>query len=187
MKNRVVVIIVALVVVLVGAVGVFAATRPATEPSAGSSASEPAAVSEQPQTSSDAESGDASGAAAGGDAASGDAAAGNAASGAAAASAGSYVDYSDTAIASAQGRTFLFFHASWCPICRTLDSDILASGVPAGVTIFKVDYDSHQDLRQKYGVTQQTTIVEVDAAGNGLQNYVAYDDPTLQTVLGAML
>ncbi len=177
MKNRVIVIIVALAVVLVGTVGVFAATRPATEPTAGSSASEPAAVSEQPQAPSDAETGDASADPAVGDAASGDAAA----------STGTYVEYSDTAIASAQGRTFLFFHASWCPICRTLDSDILASGVPADVTIIKVDYDSRQDLRQKYGVTQQTTIVEVDAAGNGLQNYVAYNDPTLQTVLDAML
>ena len=172
MKNRVIVIMVALVVVLVGAVGVFAASRPAIEPSAGSSASEAAAGSEQLQAPSDAGPG----------AASGDAAASETAT-----SAGSYVDYSDTAIAGAQGRTFLFFHASWCPICRTLDNDILASGVPAGVTIIKVDYDSYQDLRQKYGVTQQTTIVEVDAAGNGLQNYLAYDDPTLQTVLDAML
>ncbi len=176
MNTRVIAIVLALVVVLVGAVGVFAATRPATEPTAANSASEPAAGSEQPQAPSSAEPGDASGDA------SGDAAAGDSAT-----SAGAYVDYSDTSIASAQGRTFLFFHASWCPICRTLDSDILATGVPAGVTIIKVDYDSHQDLRQKYGVTQQTTIVEVDAAGNGLQNYLAYDDPTLQTVLDAML
>jgi len=176
MNKRVIAIVVALVVVLVGAVGVFAATRPATEPSAGSSTSEPTAVSEQPEAPSSAELGDASGDA------SGDAAAGDSAT-----SAGTYVDYSDTAIASAQGRTFLFFHASWCPICRTLDSDILASGVPAGVTIIKVDYDSNQALRQQYGVTQQTTIVEVDTAGNGLQNYVAFNDPTLQTVLDAML
>lgn len=172
MNKRVIAIVVALVVVLVGAVGVFAATRPATEPSAGSSTSEPAAVSEQPEAPSSAEPADASEDAAASDTAT---------------SAGTYVDYSDTAIASAQGRTFLFFHASWCPICRTLDSDILASGVPAGVTIIKVDYDSSQDLRQQYGVTQQTTIVEVDTAGNGLQNYVAFNDPTLQTVLDAML
>jgi len=172
MNKRVIAIVVALVVVLVGAVGVFAATRPATEPSAVSSTSEPAAVPEQPEAPSTSEPDDASE-----DAASGDSAT----------SAGTYVDYSDTAIASAQGRTFLFFHASWCPICRTLDSDILASGVPAGVTIIKVDYDSSQDLRQQYGVTQQTTIVEVDTAGNGLQNYVAFNDPTLQTVLDAML
>jgi len=168
MNKRVVAIVVALVVVLVGAVGVFAATRPAPEPSAGSSTSEPAEVPQQPEAPSSAEPVDAP-------------------TGETAASAGTYVDYSDTAIASAQGRTFLFFHASWCPICRTLDSDILASGVPAGVTIIKVDFDSSQDLRQQYGVTQQTTIVEVDTAGNGLQNYVAFNDPTLQTVLDAML
>jgi thiol-disulfide isomerase/thioredoxin len=101
--------------------------------------------------------------------------------------AGSYVDYSDTAIADAEGTRLLFFHAPWCPQCRSIDSDIVADGVPDGVTIIKVDYDSHQDLRQQYGVTLQTTFVEVDASGNALQSFVAYDTPSLQAVVDAML
>jgi thiol-disulfide isomerase/thioredoxin len=104
-----------------------------------------------------------------------------------AASAGAYVDYSDDAIAQAQGRVLLFFHAPWCPQCRSVESDILAEGVPAGVTIIKVDYDSRQDLRQRYGVTLQTTFVEVDTAGAELQKHVAYDDPHLDAVIAAML
>jgi thiol-disulfide isomerase/thioredoxin len=100
---------------------------------------------------------------------------------------GSYIDYSDTAIAEAKGTILLFFHATWCPQCRSLDSDIVASGVPDGVTIIKVDYDSHQDLRQKYGVTMQTTFVEVDSAGEPLSTFVAYSDPRLQSVVDAML
>ena len=100
---------------------------------------------------------------------------------------GVYVDYSDDAIAQAQGRVLLFFHAPWCPQCRSVENDILAEGVPAGVTIIKVDYDSRQDLRQQYGVTLQTTFVEVDDAGAELQKHVAYDDPHLDAVIAAML
>jgi thiol-disulfide isomerase/thioredoxin len=103
------------------------------------------------------------------------------------ASAGAYVEYSDDAIARADGRVLLFFHAPWCPQCRSVESDILAEGVPAGVTIIKVDFDSRQDLRQQYGVTLQTTFVEVDAEGDELQKHVAYDDPHLAAVVAAML
>lgn len=103
------------------------------------------------------------------------------------ATAGVYREYSDAAVADAEGRVLLFFHASWCPQCRAIEDDILTQGVPAGVTILHVDYDSHQDLRQRYGVTLQTTFVEVDAAGAPLQTHVAYDEPTLDAVVAAML
>lgn len=96
---------------------------------------------------------------------------------------GAYVDYSPTVVASTPGTKLIFFHAPWCPQCRALDADIKASGVPSGVTIIKTDYDSNQSLRQKYGVTIQTTIVRVDDAGNALNKFVAYDSPTLAAVL----
>ena len=100
---------------------------------------------------------------------------------------GTYVDYSPSAIADAEGRVFLFFHATWCPQCVALDGDIKAEGVPSDITIIKVDYDTNQDLRAEYGVTQQTTVVEVDSGGEKLQNnYIAYADPTLETVLNAL-
>jgi thiol-disulfide isomerase/thioredoxin len=147
MNRRALALVIALAVLVVGGVGIYALTRPSSEPTA---ATPPAASVETP----------------GG---------------------GSYVDYTDTAIASAEGTTLLFFHASWCPQCRSIETDILADGVPAGVTVIKVDYDSHQDLRQKYGVTLQTTFVEVDSAGEALQTYVAYEDPRFQAVVDAML
>lgn len=98
-----------------------------------------------------------------------------------------YVEYSDDAIAQAEGRVLLFFHAAWCPQCRSIEDDILEDGVPEGLTIIKVDFDSRQDLRQQYGVTLQTTFVEVDAEGTELQKHVAYDDPSLDAVVAAML
>lgn len=99
------------------------------------------------------------------------------------ASAGAYVDYSDEALAAAEGTRILFFHAPWCPQCRALEADILAAGVPDGYTILKVDYDSRQDLRQQYDVRLQTTLVALDDAGAGSALFVAYDEPTLAASL----
>lgn len=100
---------------------------------------------------------------------------------------GSYVDYSDSAVASTKGTRLLFFHAQWCPQCRALEADIKNKGVPAGVTILKVDYDSNQALRRQYGVTIQTTVVRIDDKGNLVERYVAYDDPTLAKVTENLL
>lgn len=100
---------------------------------------------------------------------------------------GQYVDYSATVVANTSGRKVLFFHAPWCPQCRALDASIKDGSIPGGVTIIKTDYDSNQDLRQKYGVTIQTTLVEVDDNGNFVKKYVAYDDPTLDAVKANLL
>jgi thiol-disulfide isomerase/thioredoxin len=96
--------------------------------------------------------------------------------------AGAYIDYSSDVIAATPGTKLLFFHASWCPQCRALDKDILATTLPENVTIIKVDYDTHQDLRQKYGITIQTTLVRVDDQGNLIKKYVAYNQPTFAAV-----
>jgi thiol-disulfide isomerase/thioredoxin len=100
---------------------------------------------------------------------------------------GEYTSYSADKLAEAKGTKLLFFHAPWCPQCRELDASIKASSLPDGFTIFKVDYDSHQALRAKYGVTIQTTIVKVDDAGNKIESYVAYDEPTFASVKKALL
>lgn len=95
---------------------------------------------------------------------------------------GAYVGYSQPALESTSGRRVLFFHASWCPQCRMIDADIKKSAIPAGVTIFKVDYDSNQELRQEYGVTLQTTFVEIDANNELVNKYVAYNEPTFDSL-----
>jgi thiol-disulfide isomerase/thioredoxin len=100
---------------------------------------------------------------------------------------GAYIVYTQDSIANTKGTKLLFFHAPWCPQCRMLDADIVAKGVPEGITIIKVDYDSNQALRQRYGVTIQTTVVRVDDSGNLIKKYVAYDDPTLAAVIREIL
>ncbi len=99
---------------------------------------------------------------------------------------GTYTAYTAKALASASGRKVLFFHASWCPQCRQIETDITAQGVPAGMTILKVNYDTETDLKQKYSVTLQTTIVEVDDNGDQIKKFVAYDTPTLSAVVKAL-
>lgn len=100
---------------------------------------------------------------------------------------GAYIDYEDGIVAKTAGTKLLFFHAPWCPQCRDLESDIKQQGVPAGVTIIKVDYDSNQDLRKKYGVTLQTTFVRVNDNGELEKKFTAYDDPVLSSVTKNLL
>ena len=83
--------------------------------------------------------------------------------------AGSYEPYAPEKLALAnEGAVVLFFKASWCPTCRTLDTDIRTNlgEIPKGVTILDVNYDTETALKQKYGVTYQHTLVQVDAHGD---------------------
>lgn len=100
---------------------------------------------------------------------------------------GTYVDYTPDVIAKTPGTKILFFHAPWCPQCRAIEADITSSTLPSNVSIIKVDYDSNQSLRQKYGVTIQTTLVRIDDQGNLVEKFVAYDDPTLDSIVRNLL
>ena len=99
---------------------------------------------------------------------------------------GAYFAYSADAVPADHGRTFLFFYAPWCGQCRDIDAGILAQGVPDDVTIFKADFDGEQALEQRYGVTMRTTFLELDAEGNEVQRFVAFDTPTFDAVIAAM-
>ena len=90
---------------------------------------------------------------------------------------GSYIDYQDQAQLDQLADTdrWLNFHAPWCPYCVHLDDDITtnSSDIPAGVTILRVDFDDNRDLKVRYGVTRQTTIVRIDADGNEVDRLAA--------------
>ena len=80
-------------------------------------------------------------------------------------------------------KCYFFFRASWCPSCKALDADIRAhlKDIPKGVTILEVDYDKYTDLKQKYGVIMQHTLVQVDADGKQIVKWSA--SPTLASVV----
>lgn len=100
-------------------------------------------------------------------------------------SSGSYEAYAPEKLAMAnEGDVVLFFRASWCPTCKSVDADIKknVSQIPKGVTILDVDYDTATDLKKKYGVTYQHTFVQVAADGTQIAKWSA--SPTLAALVG---
>lgn len=98
--------------------------------------------------------------------------------------AGTYEAYAPEKLARAEnGDVVLFFRAVWCPTCRALDADIREhlSNIPNGLTILDVDYDNSTALKQKYAVTYQHTLVQVDADGNQLKKWSS--SPTLAALV----
>jgi len=92
---------------------------------------------------------------------------------------GAYVtlaDYEDDPAAYSGSKVVYFFHAEWCPTCRATESAIGDTGIPDGLTVVKVDYDTETDLRQEYGVTQQHTFVQVDDSGAELAKWTGSAD-----------
>ncbi|MDI9325448.1 MAG: thioredoxin family protein [Alphaproteobacteria bacterium] len=79
----------------------------------------------------------------------------------------------------------IFFHATWCPTCRSLDRNIRENikNIPAHVTILDLDYDSQEgkELRKKYGVTYQHTFVQVHSDGSQITKWSG--SPTLESLL----
>lgn len=69
------------------------------------------------------------------------------------------------------GNTVLFFYAAWCPDCQKTDESIQQTGVPEDINIVKIDFDNANDLRKKYGVTQQHTFVLIGADGEELDKW----------------
>jgi thioredoxin 1 len=73
-------------------------------------------------------------------------------------------DRADTAVV-------YFFHADWCPSCRATEESLTTAGVPDGLTVVKIDYDTATDLKREYGITQQHTFVQVSADGTQLAKW----------------
>lgn len=102
--------------------------------------------------------------------------------------AASYMVYDAQKVSEDSNTKLLFFYAPWCPQCRALDEDISKNiSYESGLSVYKVDYDSNQNLRQKYGITLQTTVVKIDDSGNLVKKYVAYNEPTFANVKANLL
>ena len=103
-------------------------------------------------------------------------------------SAGTFTSYNEDKLAmAAGGDVVLFFKADWCPSCRALEANIEANAaaIPAGVTILEVNYDTATDLKRKYGVTTQHTLVQVDQNGELIKKWLGGN--TLETVVAEII
>jgi thiol-disulfide isomerase/thioredoxin len=98
---------------------------------------------------------------------------------------GSYESYTAEKVgaASATHDIVLFFRASWCPTCISVDKDIKAnlSQIPSSLTILDVNYDKSAELKKKYGVTYQHTFVQVAADGTLIKKWSG--SPTLSALI----
>lgn len=100
---------------------------------------------------------------------------------------GNYLAYEDVNIASLEGDIVLDFYASWCPSCRRLEADINDSlnDIPSDLNIVVVNYDNETDLKAKYGVTRQHTLVQVDQQGNLIKKWSGGN--TLESIVGEVI
>lgn len=88
-----------------------------------------------------------------------------------------YIDYSEQNLESAKrtGRSVLFFAATlWCQTCAELDKEIKerSQELPSDVTMLKVDYDNDREMKRKWGVTTQHTLIQLDNGGNEINRWI---------------
>ncbi len=99
----------------------------------------------------------------------------------------SYVDYSELALANASenGRAVLFFKANWCSTCSALDKELIneTGELPEDVTVLKLNYDKEKELKKKYKVIIQHTLVQVDENGEELKKWVGGGVETIKQQL----
>jgi len=86
---------------------------------------------------------------------------------------GVFADYDESLVGSTDS-TVIFFHAEWCASCKALEAGINKETIPEGLTILKADFDTDTELRKKYEVLSQHTLVSVDAEGNELRKWAGW-------------
>jgi thiol-disulfide isomerase/thioredoxin len=98
-----------------------------------------------------------------------------------------YTAFSREAFNEAKGSkpVALFFHAAWCPQCVKLDGELSSElgDLPNDAVIYRVDFDSAEDLRAEYSVTSQTTVVFLDQNGNVIDRK---QDPSVVEISNAL-
>lgn len=99
-----------------------------------------------------------------------------------------YQDYSVTNYQAliAKKPMVLFFYAPWCSLCRAQDKDITANLIsfPAKTKILRVDYDKEKELKEKYGISVQTSFVLLDSTGKVVDTLY---DPSLDDLKTAII
>jgi peptide methionine sulfoxide reductase msrA/msrB len=85
-----------------------------------------------------------------------------------------YSDYDLSKLSSLSGDIVLFFHADRCPTCQQAEKNFLASGIPSGLTILKVNYDKESELKKKYTILTQTSFVYIKNDGTLIKRWVGW-------------
>ncbi len=88
----------------------------------------------------------------------------------------------DEAVANGE-KVLLDFHADWCHVCRDNEPLIEKAVDGTDVVSFKINYDSAQDLRAKYGVVSQSTLIVFDGKNEVNRAMGAQSENTLAKLL----
>lgn len=90
---------------------------------------------------------------------------------------GTYADFATSKL-EADKVNVIFFATGWCPTCQTLDKNISQniSTLPGNINILKADFDNSNDLRNRYDVRFQHTLVQVDGDGNEIKKWTGGSD-----------
>jgi thiol-disulfide isomerase/thioredoxin len=102
-----------------------------------------------------------------------------------------YMDYNQTQLERHLGvdPIILFFHASWCPLCRSTEERILdeLENLKGGAVIFKINYDTEIALKKEYGITYQDALVPIKASGQVLKTLSGYKESSdLQALIDSL-
>ena len=97
--------------------------------------------------------------------------------------AANYFEYSDEnlKIAGENGKAVLFFATNWCSTCTELDRQLINENekLDDGISVLKIDFDNSPELKDRYGVTVQHTLVQVDQVGNEITRWIGGDIETI--------
>jgi thiol-disulfide isomerase/thioredoxin len=85
----------------------------------------------------------------------------------------SYQNYEQEVEKYQDSKVVMFFNAAWCSTCKIARDNFESSldQIPSDLTIVLVDFDNSDDLRKKYGITVQHTLVQIDANGESLKKW----------------
>jgi thiol-disulfide isomerase/thioredoxin len=98
---------------------------------------------------------------------------------------GQYQAYREGVIGNGM-ESVLFFHASWCPYCKTHDGNLNAWYPGANlVNVYKIDYDTASDLKSRFGVVQQDTFIRIDGQGNVIETVSFPTEAQLKAIVTA--
>lgn len=100
---------------------------------------------------------------------------------------GTYRNYSQPAFDNTRMyKRVLFFYSSDCEPCGRLEADIKANGLPKGVAVLKVDFDSSAHLRERYDVAGQGMFVRISTTGTKLKSITPAAQQNLSGILKAL-
>lgn len=95
-----------------------------------------------------------------------------------------YIWYTEEALKTSKWNKVLFFHATWCPSCKSADTNFLSAKIPSGLNIFKVDFDTATELKKKYSVLAQHTFVQIDKDWKLIKKWAGWR--TIEDILDAV-